>query len=195
MWAECSLFWLPRHVCPSDFSSPSHGIWVQRTVDRFPPVPGPVWTAGDLLHEFSYLLVPRCLIQFPLGPGMWAGVGSIGGFSRSAVSGVPPCPGSELSLPMVLGAVSCGPGSVRVGLQLKTRSVWFQRDFASVCPETTRQVAWSRKVGLTCGPAAQVSKMFIFNYVCYQCIFLSTGAKEVQSELPHEDWITTFIRH
>jgi len=32
---------------------------------------------------------PRGLIQFPLGPGMWAGVGSVGGLFRSAASGVP----------------------------------------------------------------------------------------------------------
>jgi len=32
---------------------------------------------------------PRGLIQFPLGPGMWAGVSSVGGLFRSAASGVP----------------------------------------------------------------------------------------------------------
>jgi len=72
--------------------SPSHGVWVQRAVDQFASGLGGVWTAGDLPLECPYLPVPRGPIQFPLGPGMWAGVGSIGGLSRSAVSGVPTCP-------------------------------------------------------------------------------------------------------
>jgi len=34
---------------------------------------------------------------------------------------------------------------------------WSSAVPVGLCPESTRQVAWSRKVGLTCGPVAQVS--------------------------------------
>jgi len=71
---------------------------VQRTVEWFPSGLGGVWTVGDLLFKCSYLPVPRGCIQFPLGPSMWVGVGSVGGLSCSALSGVPTCPGGELSL-------------------------------------------------------------------------------------------------
>jgi len=33
---------------------------------------------------------------------------------------------------------------------------WSSAVPVGMCPESTRQVAWSRKVGLTCGPKAQV---------------------------------------
>jgi len=94
---------------------------VQASVDQVPSDLGSVWTAGDLLLECPYLPVPRGPIQFPLGPGMWAGVGSTSGLSCPAVSGVPTCLGGELSLPRGLGAGSCGPGSMR-GLQLSSTS-------------------------------------------------------------------------
>jgi len=103
--------------------------------------PGGVWTAGDLHLECPYLLVPRGPIEFPLRPGMWAGMGSIGGLSHSAVLGVPTCLGSELSLPWALGAGSCEQGSARFWPQLKTRSVWSQKNFATACPKGTRQVS------------------------------------------------------
>jgi len=78
---------------------------VQRTVDQIPSGPGGVWSAWTLQLQCPYLPVPRGHIQFPLGPVMWGGVGSSVGLSCSAVSGVPTCPGSELSLPRGLGAV------------------------------------------------------------------------------------------
>jgi len=69
--------------------------------------------ARALQLQCPYLPVPRGHIQFPLGPRMWAGVGSIDGLSFSAVSGVHTCLGGELSLPRGLGAMSCRLGSVR----------------------------------------------------------------------------------
>jgi len=35
---------------------------------------------------------------------------------------------------------------------------WSSAVSVGLCPESTRQVAWSRKVGLTCGSAAQVAR-------------------------------------
>jgi len=116
MWAECSLFWLPRHVWPSEgLGLPPSGFGCRELLTDLLQV----WEVSGLPIECPYLSVPRGHIQFPLGPGMWAGVGSIGGLSHSAVSGVPSCPGSELSLPWGLGAVSCGLASARLVLQLE----------------------------------------------------------------------------
>jgi len=87
---------------------------------------------------------------------MWVKVGRSGGLSCPAVSGLPTLLGDQLSLPRSLGAGSCEPGSDRFGHQLETGSVWTQRNFAFVCPESTRQVAWSKKVGLTSGLRPEV---------------------------------------
>jgi len=67
---------------------------------------GGVSEAGDLLLLCAYFQEPRGRIQFSLVPGIWAGVRTVGGLFRSAVSGMPTCPGGELSLPWGLGAVS-----------------------------------------------------------------------------------------
>jgi len=104
MWAECSLFCLPRRVCPSEgLAFFPMGFRCRELLTRVPSDLGRVWTAGDLLLECPYLLFPRSPIQFPLGPGMWAGVGSICGLSRFAVSAVPTSLGSALS-PRVIGS-------------------------------------------------------------------------------------------
>jgi len=55
----------------------------------FPSGSGSVSGAGVLPLPGPPLWEPRGLIQLPLGPGMWAGVGSVGGLLRSAASGVP----------------------------------------------------------------------------------------------------------
>jgi len=55
----------------------------------FPSGSGGVSGAGVLPLLGPPLQEPRGLIQLPLGPGMWAGVGSVGGLLRSAASGVP----------------------------------------------------------------------------------------------------------
>jgi len=85
------------------FSSPSHGIWVQRTVYLVCFLQGPaVSLAGVLPLLGPPPREPRGLIQFPLGPGMWAGVSRAGGLFRSAASGVPTWPGGWVSCPYSL---------------------------------------------------------------------------------------------
>jgi len=120
------FLWRPRCVCREQsllvsqaclplwrFSSPFHGIWVQRTVYLvcFFQVPV-VSQAGVLPLLGPPSREPRGPIQFPLGPGMWAGVSIVGVLFRSAASGVPTWPGGWVSLSLGLGAESCcGPHS------------------------------------------------------------------------------------
>lgn len=119
MWVERSLLWLPRHVCPSaGLALPHMGFGCRELFEQIPSYLGGVWTTEFLQLEFPYLLVPRGPKQFPLGPGMWARVGSTDGLSQGwqywcpAVLGVTTCLGDELSLPQGLGAGSCGPGQL-----------------------------------------------------------------------------------
>jgi len=108
VWAKYSLFWLPRCACPTEcLALPPTGFGCRELFDWVPSDRGSVWTSGDLQLEYPSLPVPRDPIQFPLGPGMWARVGSTGGLSCPAVSGVPTCLSDELSLPWGLGAGSC----------------------------------------------------------------------------------------
>jgi len=119
MCAECSLFWFPRSVCFFDgLALPPTGFGCRELfIQSVPSDSCGFSNAGDPLLLCPYPREPRGHIQFPLGPGMWAGVGSVGGLFRSAVSGVPTWPGGEVSLPRGLGAESCcGPGSAGVGL-------------------------------------------------------------------------------
>jgi len=86
-------------------------------------------------------------MQFPLGPGMWAEVCRSGrlfcGFRMSALLGV------QLSSPWDSGAGNCGMVSVQFQGELERGSALTQRTSASVCPESTRQITSSIKVGLT----------------------------------------------
>ena len=67
-------------------------------LDRIRSDPGTVCAVGLLQLDCSYLPVPRGLIQFPLGPGVWAKVGRSGALLCPAVSGLPTRLGGELSL-------------------------------------------------------------------------------------------------
>jgi len=125
MCAECSLFWFPRRVClseglalpPTGFGCRELFIWSVPSGSGGVSGPGVLPLLGPPPRE------PRGRIQFPLGPGMWAGVGSVGGLFRSAASGVPTWPGGEVSLPRDLGAESCcEPGSLGLGLPVNTGS-------------------------------------------------------------------------
>jgi len=113
MCAECILFWFPRRVCLSEgLALPPTGFGCRELFIRsVPSGSGGVSEAADFLLLCPYPREPRGLIQFPLGPGMWAGVSSVGGLFRSAVSGVPTCPGGEVSLPRGLGAESWRQGA------------------------------------------------------------------------------------
>jgi len=127
MCAECSLFWFPMGVCLSEgLALPPMGFGCRELfIWSVPSGSSGVSDAGDPLLLRPYPREPRGRIQFPLGPGMWAGVGSVGGLFCSAVSGVPTCLGSEVSLPWGLGAESCcGQGSAGLGLLLNTGSAW-----------------------------------------------------------------------
>jgi len=88
MWAECSLFWFPSRVCLSEgLALPPTGFGCRELfIWSVPSASGGVSDAGDLLLLCPYPREPRGHIQFPLGPGMWAGVGSVGGLLCSAVS-------------------------------------------------------------------------------------------------------------
>jgi len=132
MWAECSLFWFPRRVClseglalpPTGFGCRELFIWL------VPSGSAGVSDAGDLLLLCPYPREPRGLIQLPLGPGMWAGMSSVGGLFSSLVSGVPTCPGAEVSLPRGLGAASCcRQGSGGLGIPLKPNGSFLIRSY------------------------------------------------------------------
>jgi len=108
MCAECSLFWFPRRVCLSEgLALPPTGFGCRELfIWSVPSGSGGVSDTGDFLLLCPYPREPRGRIQFPHGPGICAGVGSVGGLFRSAVSGVPTCLGGELSLPQGLGTVT-----------------------------------------------------------------------------------------
>lgn len=55
----------------------------------------------------------------------------------------------QLSAPPGLGAGSCVIGSDQFWAEPQTRNDLLWSTSAFVCPESTRQVNWSRKVGLT----------------------------------------------
>jgi len=65
-----------------------------------------------------------------------------------AVSGLSALLGVQVSLPWDLDAGSCGVGSVQFQAQPETRSALSQWISAFACLTSTRQVTWSRKVGL-----------------------------------------------
>jgi len=108
MCAECSLFWFPRLVCLSEsLALPPTGFGCRELfIWSVPSGSGGVSDALDPLLLCPYPREPRGHIQFPLGPGMWAGLGNVGGLFCSEVSGVPTCPGGEVSLPRGLGAAA-----------------------------------------------------------------------------------------
>ena len=94
------LFPLASEMCmqsavSSGFPGLSASLKVQLSLPRdlvaenclsglFPSGSGSVSDAGVLPLPGPPLWEPRGLIQLPLGPGMWAGVGSVGGLLRSA---------------------------------------------------------------------------------------------------------------
>jgi len=65
--------------------------------------------------------------------------------------------GQSALSPMVFGSRELWAEISEVQAELETTSVWSQRNFAFVCPKSTRQVTWSRKVGRTSGLGPKVA--------------------------------------